>query len=184
MSLRKASRREWNGVKRRNLQIFGIASQRSQWRLADRTNTNSLDTSNTSGVNSTQASVLGSSNDKNVLSTENLFTAKSSSSTSCLPDLVIENATNPERAIASTKIQISSTLKNIGSKDAGRHFVGYYLSQDEKWDTNDKLLETNSFDTVQSLKAGESISLVVEMQAHTASVSIYPKTISGIVVTS
>ncbi|KYC40687.1 hypothetical protein WA1_23895 [Scytonema hofmannii PCC 7110] len=68
---------------------------------SDRTNTNRLDGSHTSFVNNgTQASIISSNSDRGVLSTENLFTGTFSSSVTSLPDLIVENASNTERAIA------------------------------------------------------------------------------------
>jgi subtilase family serine protease len=126
---------------------------------ASNNSANTLDAANTSLANGTQASVLGSNSDLRSLSTENLFTGTPSSSNDSLPDLIIEDASGPERAKIGDQVTLSYTEKNIGSGNAGKHFVGLYLSIDDKFDSSDKLLGTNSFNRVESLNAGTSIKL-------------------------
>lgn len=125
---------------------------------ASNNSANALDTANTSFTNVTQPSVLSSNNDLRSLSTENLFTG-TPSSIHTSSDLIIEKADGPQRVRAGDHITLSYTEKNIGQGDAGRHYVGLYLSKDDKWDNSDKLLETNSFSKVESLNAGTSIQI-------------------------
>ncbi|AFY32283.1 CARDB domain-containing protein [Calothrix sp. PCC 7507] len=129
---------------------------------ANNNSANALDTANTGLANGTQASVLGSNSDLKSLSTENLFTGTSSSSSAKLPDLIIEKPSEIVKATAGDKVTLTYTVKNIGSRNAGSHYVGFYLSKDDKWDSSDTLLGTNSFNKVQSLAAGASTSQTKE----------------------
>lgn len=77
--------------------------------------------------------------------------------TTASPDLIVEveNDKSPERAKAGSEIKLSYEEKNVGSGEAGEHRVGFYLSKDGTWDSNDILLGE---DSVKHIGAGKYIS--------------------------
>ncbi|HLO86196.1 MAG TPA: S8 family serine peptidase [Nostocaceae cyanobacterium] len=127
---------------------------------------NILGHSNSSDLNLADGSNFSLINHRSSLITSTTETendhlvVKALSTTTSLPDLVIENAVAPTIAAAGSTIQISYTEKNIGGSSAGWHYVDFYLSKDNVWSTDDSLL---SFNSVSSLGAGASVNQSVSV---------------------
>ncbi|BAY26652.1 hypothetical protein NIES2100_64680 [Calothrix sp. NIES-2100] len=127
---------------------------------ANSTNTNPLDAQNTSFVNGTQASVLGSSLDLCVLSTDTLFTGRSSSSTTSLPDLNMRQESLYFQASEYGKENATYSLSKYTDNDI------LYRSYDktngdqtiEGTDKNDTLIGGSGNDTLLGLNGYDILS--------------------------
>ncbi|MBD2201922.1 hypothetical protein H6G33_07935 [Calothrix sp. FACHB-1219] len=84
---------------------------------ANSTNMQPLDAKNSSLVNPTPASILDSSLDLSVLSTDNLFTSKSSSSDASLSDLTIYQKSSPFQGSEYTQENTNDSLKVYNTDD-------------------------------------------------------------------
>lgn len=81
--------------------------------------------------------------------------------TAPLPDLTTGTFEGPDEAEAGKPVTYIYKVKNIGWGDVTRSFkVNYYLSEDTKYDTNDKLLTTWN---VNELGAGQEIKGMIDL---------------------